>query len=69
MENPIVDILESKAAYLSNADIDVWEEAIDRCAPGYLETEEDAGGMVFDYDHTNFRSHEELEQLPWSDEQ
>ncbi|ETS80815.1 hypothetical protein PFICI_08344 [Pestalotiopsis fici W106-1] len=69
MEDPIIDILESQSAYLNNADIDVWEEAIDRCAPGYLEMEEAAEGMVFDYDHAKFRSHKELEQMPWSDEQ
>ncbi|KAK9776745.1 hypothetical protein SCAR479_06483 [Seiridium cardinale] len=68
MENPILDILESKAAYITNADIDLWIEAIERCAPGYLAMEEAGNGMVSDYDHGNFRSHEELENMPWSDE-
>jgi len=68
MEDPILDILESKAPYLNNADIDLWMEAIERCAPGYLEMEEAGNGMAPDYDHANFRSDEELEQMPWSDE-
>ncbi|KAH8203221.1 hypothetical protein TruAng_002626 [Truncatella angustata] len=66
MEDTMINILDSKAAYLNNADIDIWEEAIERCAPGYLELEEAGGGMAFNYDHAKFRSHEELEQMPWT---
>lgn len=68
MEEPILDILDSKDRYVHNADIDLWMEAIERCAPGYLEAEEHCGGMVPDYDHRRFRSQEELEEMPWSDE-
>ncbi|KAK9422514.1 hypothetical protein SUNI508_00377 [Seiridium unicorne] len=68
MEDPILDILESKAAYITNADIDLRIEAIERCAPGYLAMEEAGNGMVSNYDHGNLGSHEELENMPWSDE-
>lgn len=68
MEEPILDILESKAPYIQTPDIDLWMEAIERCAPGYLELEEVCGGMVPNYDHAKFRSHQELVDMPWSDE-
>ncbi|KAI4598157.1 hypothetical protein KJ359_003040 [Pestalotiopsis sp. 9143b] len=68
MEEPLLDILDSKAPYIYQPDIDLWMEAIERCAPGYLEMEDENDGMVEDYDHANFRTNEELENLPWADE-
>jgi hypothetical protein len=68
MEAPILDILDSNSQFINEPDIDLWIEAIERCAPGYLEMEGANNGMAPDYDHANFRSPEELEQLPWSDE-
>ena len=69
MEEPILDILESKRDHLENGDIDLWTEAIERCAPGYLDMEEDGNGMAPDYDHSFFRSHAELVDMPWEDEE
>ncbi|KAF7533587.1 hypothetical protein G7054_g6941 [Neopestalotiopsis clavispora] len=69
MEEPILDILESKRDRLENGDIDLWMEAIERCAPGYLDMEEDGNGMAPDYDHSLFRSHAELVDMPWEDEE
>lgn len=69
MEEPILDILESKRDRLENGDIDLWMEAIERCAPGYLDMEEDGNGIAPDYDHSLFRSHAELVDMPWEDEE
>lgn len=68
MEDSMLDILDSKSRFIQNADIDLWMEAIERCAPGYLEMEEAGNGMAPDYDHAKFRSDEELQRMPWSDE-
>ncbi|KAF3011304.1 hypothetical protein E8E14_001029 [Neopestalotiopsis sp. 37M] len=68
MEEPLLDILDAKASYINQPDIDLWMEAIERCAPGYLELEDENDGMVEDYDHDNFRTNEELRHLPWNDE-
>lgn len=66
MEDPILDILEYSIP--NPPDSDLWLEAIERCAPGYLEMESQGSGMVSDYDHSRFRTDKELEDLPWSDE-
>ncbi|ETS77785.1 hypothetical protein PFICI_09847 [Pestalotiopsis fici W106-1] len=71
MEEPMLDLLESKREryFPQGCDIDLWMEAIERCAPGYLDMEEEGNGMAPDYDHALFRSHAELEDMPWEDEQ
>lgn len=69
MEGSILDILESKKRFLGwgDGDIDRCVEAIERCAPGYLDMEEEGNGMVPDYDHAQFRSHQEPEKMPSAD--
>lgn len=72
MEEPILDILEDKRRFVGiwgDGDIDLWIEAVERCAPGYLDMEEEGNGMASNYDHVKFRSHEELEDMPWADEE
>ncbi|KAL5344414.1 hypothetical protein ACLOAV_010674 [Pseudogymnoascus australis] len=59
MEKPILEIMstlatESEAFDYRGRGIDAWREDIESYAPGYLEMEAAAGGMVVDYDHDNF---------------
>ncbi|KAK8036386.1 hypothetical protein PG991_001523 [Apiospora marii] len=68
MEDEIMDILESLPAPRVPGSPDVWLDYIERYAPGYLEMEAEGNGMVYDYDHSRFRTMEELETLPLEDD-
>ncbi|KAI1344210.1 hypothetical protein F5Y15DRAFT_365855 [Xylariaceae sp. FL0016] len=63
MEKSILDILEDMKPGLQGG-IDEWIDDIERYAPGYLDMEEALGGMVTDYDHENFRSMQQLIDIP-----
>jgi hypothetical protein len=67
LEEPLLDVLESRRPFI-RGDIDLWLECLERIAPGYLEIEDQGDGMAPDYDHANFRTPEELRQIPWEDE-
>ncbi|KFY77222.1 hypothetical protein V499_03316 [Pseudogymnoascus sp. VKM F-103] len=57
MEKPILEILETEAEFfdVDGRGAESWRRDIESYAPGYLEMEEDGGGMAVDYDHANFR--------------
>lgn len=69
LEPPILDVLDELAnTRYFDGGIDEWMDDIERYAPGYLDMEEAAGnGMVPDYDHANFRSEDELVNIPRAD--
>ncbi|KAK8054780.1 hypothetical protein PG993_000007 [Apiospora rasikravindrae] len=68
MEDDILDILEGIRGYVPGSP-DVWLDYIERYAPGYLEMEAEGDGMVYDYDHSRFRTTEELESLDLEDDE
>lgn len=67
MEHEIMDILEGLPARVPGSP-DVWLDYIERYAPGYLEMEVERNGIVYDYNHSRFRTTEELEALPLEDD-
>ncbi|ROV91085.1 hypothetical protein VPNG_09918 [Cytospora leucostoma] len=63
MEKPILDIIEDCLPYIDDG-FDQWMDNIERYAPGYLAMEEAGNGMASDYDHSKFRTGDELEKIP-----
>jgi hypothetical protein len=59
MEQPILDIPEDTKPTFDGG-IDEWMNDLERYAPGYLDMEEENNGMVTKYDHSRFRTDEEL---------
>ncbi|ETS74713.1 hypothetical protein PFICI_13197 [Pestalotiopsis fici W106-1] len=54
MELPIIDLLKEKERFMENdVDTDLWENAIEQYAPGYLEMEAAGNGMAPEYDLGN----------------